>query len=393
MNVLDLLLLLWVGVFGALGYRQGFIVGVFSLAGFLAGGTAVVVLAPRVFDVETIGPAESLLAVALVLMSAALGQLLAGRLGHVVRRRVTSSGGRAADATAGAVISVVVLLIVTWFLASALRPGPIPELSRQIAGSSVVTTVDRVMPPQARTAFSSFRRILDNNPLPPVFGGLQPERIRPVSPPARAVAMTPALRAAARSIVDVTSTGSECRRQVKATGFVFAPQYVMTNAHVVAGVKSPEVAVAGRGRSYSARVVAYDAGRDLAVLFVPGLRAPPLEFRLGANRGDEAVVAGFPQGGPLQLEAARIRETIVARGTDIYHSRQVRREIFSLYADVEPGNSGGPLLSPAGDVYGVVFAKSLDDPDTGYALTAKEAAPVATKALDATRAISTGRCA
>lgn len=393
MNALDLLLLVWMAAFGYLGYRQGLIVGILSLVGFFGGAVLVLVLAPRLFDTGNIGAAESLLAVALVLMSAALGQLLLGRFASVLRRRiVTSTPARAADATGGAVVSVLALLVVTWFIASALRPGPVPELSRQISASTLVTTVDHAMPDRARSLFSSFRRALDDNGLPPVFGGLQPERIRAVEPPVNRVAETPAIRAAVGSVVDITSTARECRRQVRGSGFVFAPRRVMTNAHVVSGVRRPVVAVGGTGRRYPARVVVYDAARDLAVLYVPGLRVEPLTFRRGAKRGDDAVVAGFPEGRPLELEAARIRERIVARGPDIYHRRQVSREVFSLYADVEPGNSGGPLLSPRGEVYGVIFAKSLDDAETGYALSAREAAPVATKGRTATARVGTGEC-
>ena len=84
------------------------------------------------------------------------------------------------------------MLLVAWFLASALRPGPPPSLSRQISDSRVVTAVDQVMPEQASTLFSSFRRVLDDNGLPTVFGGLSPERIRPVDPPDAAIAGTAA---------------------------------------------------------------------------------------------------------------------------------------------------------------------------------------------------------
>ena len=121
------------------------------------------------------------------------------------------------------------------------------------------------------------------------------------------------------------------------------------------------------------------------MLYVPELTAAPLDLDDSAGRGDQAVVAGFPGGGPFRLVAARVRDTINARGPDIYHRKQVTREVFSLFADVEPGNSGGPLLSPDGDVYGVVFAKSLDDPNTGYALTVDEARSVARAGRGATR--------
>lgn len=72
------------------------------------------------------------------------------------------------------------------------------------------------------------------------------------------------------------------------------------------------------------------------------------------------------------MRSARVRARINPDGPDIYHRGTVRRDVYSLYATVRQGNSGGPLLTPDGKVYGVVFAKSLDDPDTGYALTADE---------------------
>ena len=126
-------------------------------------------------------------------------------------------------------------------------------------------------------------------------------------------------------------------------------------------------------------MVVFDPQRDLAVLYVPDLSRRRARLRrravAAATRPSSPASRG---GGPFRLEPARIRDTIEARGPDIYHRNQVTREVFSLYADVEPGNSGGPLLTPEGDVYGVVFAKSLDDPETGYALTADEVAPVVT---------------
>jgi S1-C subfamily serine protease len=327
-----------------------------------------------------------------VLVCATLGQVLLAWLGSLVRDRLTWRPARLLDAGMGALVSVLAMLLVTWFLASALRPGPVPALSRQISDSQVITAVDERMPDQAHTLFSSFRRVLDDNGLPTVFGGLSPERIRPVDPPTQGITGTPAVRRAGASVVKVSGTADSCSRRLDGTGFVFADQRVLTNAHVVAGVDRPEVQIGGNGRTYDARVVVYDPDRDLAVLYVPDLRADPLEFDTSGERGDEAVVAGFPGGGPYRLEAARIRDTIDARGPDIYHRTQVTREVFSLYADVEPGNSGGPLLDLDGDVFGVIFAKSLDDADTGYALTVEEARPVVRAGLNGTEQVDTGAC-
>jgi S1-C subfamily serine protease len=336
---------------------------------------------------------QSLLAVAIVLLAATVGQVALGWVGSKVRARITWRPVRMLDAGLGAAVSVIAMLVIAWFLASSLRPGPLPSLSRQISDSQVVTAVDQVMPDRARTLFSSFRQVLDDNELPTVFGGLAPERIRPVQPPQRGISGTAAVRRATGSVVKVTGTADDCSRTLDGSGFVFAPEHVLTNAHVVAGVNRPQVQVRGTGDRLDARVVVFDPERDLAVLYVPGLRAPALTLDDAASRGDQAVVAGFPGGGPLRLVGARIRDTINARGPDIYERDQVTREVFSLYADVEPGNSGGRLLGLDGTVDGVIFAKSLDDAQTGYALTVKEARPVVRAGRNATREVGTDTCA
>lgn len=393
MNWLDLVLLVSAVSFAVSGYRQGFVAGVLAFTGFLAGGVAGLLLAPTLVSSLDPGLGQSVLAVGLVLLAATVGQVTLGWVGSMVRDRITWRPARVVDNGLGAAVSVVALLVVAWFLASSLRPGPMPSLSREIGGSKVVAAVDRVMPDRARTLFSSFRRVLDDTALPPVFSGLSPERIRRVPPPDGTVTGTPAVRRAARSVVEVTGTAEDCRRTLDGSGFVVAPQRVLTNAHVVAGVTDPQVRIGGKGRRYDARVVEFDPRRDLAVLFVPDLTAPALRLDSSAGGGDDAVVAGFPGGGPFRLVAARVRDEIRARGYDIYHRSQVTREIFSLYADVEPGNSGGPLLSPAGAVYGVIFAKSLDDSNTGYALTADEVRPVVRAGRDATAKVGTDTCA
>jgi len=139
--------------------------------------------------------------------------------------------------------------------------------------------------------------------------------------------------------------------------------------------------------------VIFDPQRDIAVLAVPGLPAPALKTGADAGRGTSAVVAGFPEDGPYRLAPARVRTVIQARGNDIYDRPGITREVYSLYARVRPGNSGGPLLSTRGQVIGIVFATSLDDPNTGYALTMREAAPVLDRATSASTPVGTGGCA
>jgi S1-C subfamily serine protease len=160
----------------------------------------------------------------------------------------------------------------------------------------------------------------------------------------------------------------------------------------VAGLKSATVRIHGTGRSYTGRVVIFDPRRDQAVLVVPG--HPPDALRPGPERkrGDSGVVAGFPLDGPYRLDPARVREVVQARGSDIYGQPGTSREVYSLFAKVQPGNSGGPLLSPEGRVVGVIFAKSLDDARTGYALTLDEARPVLDAATSASSPVDTGPC-
>src|SRR5690606_4156525 len=192
------------------------------------------------------------------------------------------------------------------------------------------------------------------------------------------------------SVVKVEGSAPQCSRRIDGSGFVYSPRHVMTNAHVVAGVKEPKVLVGGR--SHAARVVLFDPQRDVAVLYVPSLRRPSLSFDDDGRSGASAVVAGHPEGGPLTVGSARIRSKENARGPDIYHRTETVREVYSIRATVRPGNSGGPLLTPRGDVYGVVFAAAVDDPQTGYVLTADEVGSAARKARGATGAVSTETC-
>ncbi|BFO13974.1 hypothetical protein SHKM778_03620 [Streptomyces sp. KM77-8] len=189
-------------------------------------------------------------------------------------------------------------------------------------------------------------------------------------------------------------TAPSCGKVLEGTGFVFGERRVMTNAHVVGGVDEPTVQIGGEGRKYDATVVLYDWKRDIAVLDVPELEAPALRFTTeDASSGDSAIVAGFPENGAYDVRPARLRGRITANGPDIYHRGTVRRDVYSLYATVRQGNSGGPLLTPDGEVYGVVFAKSLDDAETGYALTADEIQDDITKGRTANQQVDSDNCA
>ncbi len=391
-DLLDLILLGACLLFGLSGYRQGFLIGALSFAGLLGGGALAARVAPSIARGWFPNSNVVVVGLVVVLLGAILGQLLASSVGALLRQRVTWRPARTLDSVAGAAVSICSVLLVGWLVGSAVAHSSLAGVARQARDSQVLRTVDDLMPDSARVWFSAFRRMLDNYGFPQVFGSLGGERIAPVSPPNPAILATPALRASRRDVVKVLGFASSCGRSVEGSGFVYATDRVLTNAHVVAGVRSPTVVLEGHRGRLAARVVRYDSGRDVAVLYVPGLDVRPLTFAKPAARGADAVVAGYPQDGPFTAVPARIRDRLQARGPDIYHTQQVTREIYALRATVRPGNSGGPLLSPSGTVYGVVFAAALTGSDTGYALTAAEVAPVARAGATATRGVSTGGC-
>jgi S1-C subfamily serine protease len=393
-HLLDLILLGLVVLFAVSGYRQGFIVGLLSFVGFVGGGVCGALIAPPIARAVVDGPSQqALLAIVIAFLAATLGQLVASSFGAVLRNRVTGSNARAVDAAGGAVVSVISLLLVAWFIGSAVSNSPFSALRSQVANSEVLHGVDDVMPDAVDGWFASFRGFVAKTEFPQVFGGLGGESLVNVPPPDTSVLTTPELRAARRSIVKIVGTAPSCQRKIEGSGFVYAPERVMTNAHVVAGVRGgPNVYVIG-GASYRARVVVYNPRRDIAVLEVPGLDQRPLPFNPSAKSRDDSVVAGYPRGHPgFVAVAARIRTRQYAKGPDIYHAGQVKREIYAIRGIVEPGNSGGPLLASDGSVYGVIFAAALTDKETGYALTASEVAPDATAGINAGTSVSTQAC-
>ena len=392
MDILDLLLLLVVVAFAVSGYRQGFVVGVVSFAGFLGGLWLGFVIVPVFLDRMSAGLLPSVIALCAVLALAVVGQVLGSMLGSKLREAITWQPAQMVDAASGAVVSVVAVLMVAWFLGLALWTSSVPTISDQVRSSSILKGMTRVLPQNATQWFNSFSRILDRNGFPQVFAPFQAENPTNVPAPDQALLDSPVVSQTKPSIVKVRGQAPSCGKDIEGSGFVYARGKVMTNAHVVGGTRTL-VVQQSNGRQYSATVVVFDPRRDIAVLDVPELNAAPLPFLDDGKSGDSALVVGYPQDGPFHIDPARIREQITATGADIYSTGNVRREVFSLYAQVQQGNSGGPLLSTDGRVLGVVFAKSLEDKNTGYALTAKEVASDAQNGLSAVRPVNTQACA
>ena len=390
-DTLDLILIALVGLSAYSGYRQGFVVGVLSFVGLLGGAVIGAQVSPYIARhfAGTLGP---FVGIVIVFTVASLGRIGAGALGAILRSRLRWESALRVDAVGGAIVSGVAVLLIGWFLGSSLVQAPFPSVARQVNGSKVLTAVDHQVPASVRTWFSDFRTVVAGGGFPQVFGALGAERIFPVSPPDAAVLAQPGIVAAAASMVKVTGDARSCSRRIEGSGFVFAPGRVMTNAHVVAGVRNPSVQVGGVGSQLRATVVYYDPRVDIAVLSVTRLTAPALAFGGPLSTSANAVVAGFPEDGPYLATPVRVRGAERARGPDIYQDAQVTRDIYALRGEVEPGNSGGPLLDAHGEVAGVVFGKAVNDATTGYALTAAQVSAAADIGRTATAAVSTHGC-
>ncbi|MCC5475815.1 MarP family serine protease [Streptomyces sp. NPDC059680] len=390
MDLLDLVLVLVILVYAASGYRRGLVAGCVSLAGFVGGAVVGVWVLPWVTGLVERGTAQATaLAVVTVLVPAVVGHELAGRLALRLRGELDRGPLRVLDGLGGAAANSVAVLIVAWVAASVLGAAPSQTLNAAIRNSTLLGAVQDAMPDTTPAWFSRATSALTEAGFPQVFNPFENESTARVARPS-GDSVTPAATSAAKlSTVKIEgAAGNEGR---EGSGFVYSAQHVMTNAHVVAGIDHPSVRVGGVGRSYPARVVLFDPDRDVAVLYVPGLSAPVLHFDTSATRGDSAVVAGYPQDGGLDLQAATVASRVRATGQNIYNDAAVTRDIYSIRSTVRPGNSGGPLLTTAGKVFGVVFARSTSDAETGYALTASEVTGDARRAATATVSVDTGQ--
>ncbi len=395
-TVLDVVLALVLLAYAWSGWRQGFVAAVLGLVGLLAGAVAAVKVAPGLIDgrggIDLGTPAGTLLLIGIVLVAATLGQWLMLLLASRVRTVIGMAGLRLVDNLLGAVAVLVASVLVVWVVAGAARvSGPV-GLRNAIASSTVVRTVDAVVPRSAQTLVDDLTEALDRGGFPRVFEGLGPEPIASVQAPDRALVEDAAVSRALRSVIHVRASSPRCGQTQVGSGWVLSPGVVVTNAHVVAGARTVRLSVRGTGPEVTGRVVRFDPDRDVAVVVTSKLDAPALTRGDALGRGDDAVLAGFPGDDGLWVGPARVRSVLEAKGGDIYGGDGTVRQIYSLRAEVRRGASGGPMVDPEGHVVGMVFATSLDDPQTGYAMTYSELAPVVRGSSVGDPTVSTGQC-
>jgi S1-C subfamily serine protease len=372
-----------------LGFRSGALPQVGGLIGAIVGGGLAVLALPLVELIVTdLDPWPRAIAVlAWLLASVAIGEALGSGVGRFAASRLGTGVLGTMDQLGGALVGAAQAILIVWLAGGLFAAGPIPRLASQAQTSTSVRTLSTILPPPTVIAVE-LGRLLDASGLPDVFVGLEPLPAPPVDLPSDPRAQAIA-RAAARSTVKVTA--QTCGEISSGTGFAVAGDYVVTNAHVVAGGRTIRVSL--DGEPHDATAVDFDPKLDVAVLLVTGLDAAPLRFSIAdPRRGDPAAALGFPGGGNLKALPAAVTARYEATGLDIYGEQRVTREILELRAAISPGDSGGPLVLDDGTVGGVVFAESRSDEDVGYALSPVAVATEVAPMIGRTSPADTGVC-
>ena len=369
MNALDLLILTTVVVVAIGAYRLGFLARALSWLGLALGLVAAAYVLPSAVSGFGGTPASKLLvAVAVLVAGAFVGQALGLVAGASLRQFVPQGPVRTVDSAVGAAFGAVGVLAGFWLLLPSLAVVP-GTLSSQARNSAIARAID-VTFPRAPDTLQALRRLVGETGFPQVFERLRPA---PDTGPPPATTGIPGGVAARVMASTVKVTGTACQRVQDGSGFAAAPETVVTNAHVVAGQRDGRTEVIRTdGRRLKASVVVFDADRDLAVLRVPGLAQAPLSIDTGGV-GTQGAVFGHPGGQErLRVAPAAVRRHVQAVGRDLYDSHTTRRDVFVLAADLRPGDSGGALVGTSGAVVGVAFAIAPDRPGTAYAVTDKE---------------------
>lgn len=385
---LDIVLLLSFVAFLVSGLRKGFFVTLGGVAGLIAGGVASFYAIPFVSGWASSSNWRVFWIIATVVLLVILGHAIGVAIGNRVRLALNFPVIKTFDRLLGGIVNVVVAALVISAIAFSAATMGLPFLSQQIASSKVISTIRDATPDPVSAALAKARSA--------VMGQSIPELVEPFGPvpdtaPAQKAPDSEALRGVAGSVAKITGTAFACGVNQTGSGFVVAPDRILTNAHVVAGISEPVVNTPD-GRALPARVVHFDPRHDMAVLAVSGLGLDPVRVGSELSSGDRVTFMGYPEGGPFRAEGAVVQSLRTVSVQNIYGADPSPLQIYQLGADVRQGNSGGPLLDDSGRLAGVVFAKAKGDTPVGYALSLKVVEPVVDHASGYTDAVSTGAC-
>lgn len=385
MNLVDVIIIIGAIAAAVRGYKVGLLRQVLAFSGFTTGLLLGIWLAP--FLLPQAAASRLLFALGLAVMLAAAVAAVAEVAAVLLQARIHVRVADMANRILGAGAGIIFVVIASWLLSAAILRLPVADVSLAVEKSTVAAVITRLLPTAPDIA-SRLNELAGSYGYPEIYSDAEP-------PPDQAgPAVTPAVNAAAQqaqaSTVRIESLA--CGGIITGSGFVAAPAYVVTNAHVVAGADRP--VIMNQGRRQPADIVWFDASLDFAVLRTgDSLPGKPLALadRL-QPRGTSGAVLGYPGGGPLTVSPSVVLRSQLAIGRDIYGRSLSSREIYALQTDVTQGNSGGPLVLPDGRVAGVIFGESVGRDGVGYALTSSAVADDLRTALTKKTAVDSGRC-
>ncbi|MEO7349673.1 MAG: MarP family serine protease [Terrimesophilobacter sp.] len=394
-GTLDAILILLMLAFFSYGWVVGFARSAFAMAGIAVGAIVAFFAIPMIGSWITWPEWRLSLILIAVAALVAAGLTLGSLIGQAISRHVEESSIGWLDRLGGALLNAIAAALIAFMVSFSISPLGVPFLTQAIAGSSVLRTIEHITPAPIRSGMAQLRSAVVDDGIPRILsaaGEVDDPAAPTVAPTIPNVkTATPPLDVAAKSVVKITGAAIQCGQNQSGSGFVVAKNRIVTNAHVVAGVTEPVIEVPGVG-AFSGRVVYFDPKYDLAVISVSGMPTAPIPLGTTLTEGSEVVFDGYPMGGPFHSASARVERVIEVNLYDIYGKNAHTMEVYQLAANVQSGNSGGPLLSTSGEAIGVIFAKATTVENVGYAHTMKELSPVAKSAASFTAPVSTGSC-
>jgi len=392
-RLLDVLLVLVLVVYLGEGWRNGILRSISVILGIIAGGVAAYLAVPVVAAAIPSPEWRIGLTVTLAVLLLGAGHLTGAVVERTLRGRRAGDPSRIRDLTTaerllGAVANLVTAALVVTLVAGSVAQLGVPVLSQALKRSVVVATIERLTPAPIDDGLARVRAAILEQGIPTIdeaLGGVTDGQ----RPPEVDTSTDP-LAAAARSVARISGTAYACGQNQSGSGFIVAPERVVTNAHVVAGVDNPVVELPD-GQILDGRIVLFDPELDVAVIAVPGLQGRALAV-VDAGLGARGVVDGYPFGGPFTSAPAEVRAISQENVADIYGDRTNSREVLTLAADVQPGNSGGPFITQDGSVGGLVFARNSEHANVGYATSTTQLSAVLDEAASLDRPVSSGNC-
>jgi S1-C subfamily serine protease len=370
------------------GKEIGFVRQLFSTIGFFGGLFIGTYLQPFTVTLVHSSESRSIVTIVTTLGSALILLALGEYIGAIVKHKVMQRNIDSVDNVLGSVLSLISLLVSIWLTVAIINSLPLPTIQEDFRESRIITALDRFLP-SAPSTIADIGKLIDPNGFPQVFIGSEPT-------PSQSVAL-PNLGALSAAVADDRASvdkvvGQGCGGIVEGSSFIVGNNLLVTNAHVVAGIRHPYVD--DTNGTHSATVISFDPNLDLAILRVHNLAGTALPIVTGTVADKTpAAVLGYPGGGPFNAGAAAVLEEFTATGRNIYGSGNTNRSVYEIQADIIPGNSGGPLVNEAGQVIGVVFAESTTYNHVGYALTTSKVVSEINQAKNDQTAVSTGSCA